>query len=1243
MALIKWGLDDEEEKKDSPFSANPIQSVQNGAWQPSQDTADDSNTDQNQPYLISDQKQAVDDQLAQRREAEAAAEAARQAEISRVATESENARKIESNNAIKEAEFKAAKEDTGWKKYYDDNFKKESDGLDFWGRLLDNGQASKRAETNARSQYTNELLTQAYDDNGNTLDQTAADKARALAGYNSAVASNNSKESQALSNAIGASSSNPDEDFWGRVKSTANVIKNMSIYDGIAGVDDSTRFGINDVSRFVGGLAQGFGTMPIVGAKELVEAGTGRGTDAQTGLEDELTLGERAGRGISGALNVVTPFVGGSGKLLESLTAKVGSGVATAAEKTLLRELTTKILFPAIEQGGIGATQAGAEYFGNGNTLVDENGNLDNAKLLEFARQTGTAGAMGFGGGAVMAGAGYGINKLRNKNMPKLTPDELADIETRATNAGEAQLSSVRRMNDGSQIDLKALEEGKFTPLDDTADLTPIADETTILDQPTQDTNISFEKKLNESDLGQPSNLFDNMDATPIIDTPAPVADNLTPNIDTSTPVETSVDPTIDQKSNVAKSVDTPVTPVGDVTPVRADTTPVVADGIPQTDKVMPVSNDPNMPVVKSEEVRQLQNAKAGKTQAEEAAINQELKQIKDNTPAMEEPTNGKLTPDQVAQRLMPKLADNSDMKNRIASVVGVGKDSALPIRDILLEGKVKPDQAERVATHFDNLEKQLQEYNKLEELNQKAYAEGGTDALSPEVSRDRSRIARDMGTTTRRLVAEINRIDGSRSFKTRIVNSVTDLIGVRNASVLSSAGLIERNVMQELTANAKLFAKNPIKMVKSTFNNGNILKDTAKAELSHWKDAPRNPIEAIKYVVGNTYRTAMIPTTALANTRRGAVRDELTRWAYKELEGRNLSSKEAHKLAGTAGNEMEALVNTFIGVDNGMTSRGQATEALKSWKEYIRTGDDAAKNEFLKRVETHSSLADQMIAGLSKDDEVKARGLMAIKNLVFPFVRTATNLMKTAVKQDLNPFAKSLLDEIRVDQRSGTANAVNLIKSKLVDYGIMGGAAALATSGVLVYSNGDDVDKPRGWSVKTGENTYIPVRATSLELPIAMAGTAQAMASDIAAGKAQDWKYYAGMITGSLPYIDQMNTTTGAVDSLVNGEDAGYAAKSYAVNMAKSFVPFSNNGIQPYVAGKKGESLNAKTVYDDNMFTWFKNTVQKAYDPNFYNSLDDSRDNAGRVRTIDNQGVVSNKTINDKNIKNLIKRIPQP
>lgn len=1434
MALISWGDEDEENKDDLGFTPiKQIASVQSGAWQPAPSGADSpqmlgedeeqkpqpgifDQQGQQENYLLSDEKAQVDAEK-QQRDAEVA-EARRQDAI-RAAAAAEMQQQQQQEEEP-EYDLNAAEKDTGWKRYYDKEFKREKDGLDFWGRLMDGGQAAKRAEVMARNKYNNELLMQAYDDNGNVLDANAAAKAKVLSRYNSAVANQNSERSRALGNAIGAfDKPGQDGGFWGRVKNAVNAEKQMSIYDAIFGADDTTKFSINDVGRFGGGLVQGIATMPVIGGKEITESVRGRGTNYETGLEEDLNGLERGGRLVSGGLNVVTPFVGGSGKLLDSLTSKVLKDTATAAEKTLLKKLTSQVVMPSLEQGAIGATQAGAEYFGNGNTLLDENGEFDKDKLLQFAKETGTAGAMGVAGGAVLSGGAMGVTRFRNRgDVTPVTRAELADMETRNTNSGEAQLSQNRQIND--QPDLQALENAP-APQERVADgvVTPDAPIDTVQAEaaPAQDGNVDFVPA----------------DAVPVDG--APIAEG-TPNAaDMPSVAEGEVSTMPAEVTPVREPVvEAPV----DATPVATPETPLPADVTPLPDGTAQVEarrgGEETMTPVAADEVRALRESRAGKNQGEEALINQELAQLDNVTPAFQrrvpktvgaadaqfkltgetnlpdavfsadsrvDPMSGtdaadtpafyrknadkkipelasqiadldkriemirgasdqviafqdkqriaqaykvsravgdrmrayvesknkggsanresmlkdalmernelaremgkyqsaksaglpELTPEftpvrdaasapvetpvavdvtpvktdslpdgmgdvtpvgtaadgapltrqQVSERLMPKISDAKDVKQRIAEAAGMGKDVESPIRDILSEGNVKGKIAERVATRFEKLEKQIQEYNGLQEANQKAYTEGGVDALDANVSRDRSRAAREAGITTRRLMQDIQRMEGSKGMKARLMKNVTDIIGTRNASVLSSAGLLERNMMQELTANLKLAAKNPIKMTKSAFTNGNILKDTAKAELSHWGDLPsKNPVEIVKYIVGNTYRTGMIPTTALANTRRGAIREELTRWAYKELEGRELSGKDAKKLAGTAGNEMEALVNTGTGIDNGMTNRGQADEALKAWKEYIRSGDDGAKAEFMKTVEQHNSLADQMINGLSEKDQLRYRGLKAMGNLIFPFVRTATNLAKNTVKQDLNPFAKSFLDEIRADQRSGGANAINLMKSKLVDYGIMSGAAALASSGAIVYNDGDEVDKPRGWSLSIGDNQYIPVRATSLELPIAMAGAAQQMYQDISEGKARDWKHYAGMITGSLPYIDQFNTTTGAVDSAMNGEDAGYAARAYGVNLAKSLVPFSNNGIQPYVAGKSGESLNAKSVYDDNLMTWFENTVRKSYDPDFYNSLKDSRDNAGRVRTVDNQGVISNKTINDSGTKEFNQRI---
>lgn len=1167
MALIKWG--DEEDKKDDLFGSpiKQISSVQSGAWQPAPSGAD-------APAMMGESDQGnylLSDEKAkvdeQKRQRDAQIELARQQDA---------------EQARVQAQEQAAQKPKQERNVVDD-------GLDA-GKSWEQIAEENLMPVNAVRDYSQATRPNYGITPVKRLNQSFVNKVRDVFDANT----DSDKFRRYESNIDNAG--NPDKLEQVQLEDPGNLL---------------TQMGSHAVY-----LGKGFG------------AGS---DDAQVANADQISLQNQYAASMRTAKKRLE-----DPSLSEEERARwTEFYVRTANNANYLNQKFSKEIVDQIEatnpaKGAAAVGVAGLDVLSAGMTGVTGKELLKQGIKQGIKSQARTIGANALLNTASGAGSGYVDGQdaagIIESGLISGTLGTIADVGLATT--GELASKALRRGGAEVAGDVAGDVAGELTP----ARASGVADDVNIPNEvtPINDGNISFEKPVNmASEAPVPvGRVADAIDSTP--------AYQRGYNAEPVTPVTPRTNEQLALEATIRKTQD--LEPTEDLTPAfqrRTDegVTPV-ADGVP-LEQVVPVRAT-DTPAVTGEDVRALQDARAGKSQAEEAVINQKLQQAQDavpaidNVPDMPVTPDGRLTPAQVAERLMPKLADNADVKARIADAVDMGKDTASPLRDILSEGGVKPKQAERIATQFDTLEKQLMEYNRLAEANQKAYAEGGADALDENVSRERSRAAREMGTTTRRLMTEIKRLEGSRDYKTRLINSITDILGTRNASVLSSAGLLERNITQELTANAKLALKNPVKMLKSTFGNGNILKDTAKSELSHWKDAPRNPIEAVKYVVGNVYRTGMIPTTALSNTRRGAVRDELTKWAFQELEGRKVSSKEARKLSGTAGNEMEALVNTFIGVDNGMTNRKQATDALKAWKEYIRTGDDGAKAEFLQKVEQHNSLADQMISGLSKEDAVRAKGLMAVKNLIFPFVRTATNLAKNTFQQDLNPFAKSLIDEIGADQLSGGANAVNLIKSKLVDYGIMTGAAALASSGALVYNDGDEVDKPRGWSLKTGDSTFVPVRATSLELPIAMAGAAQQMADDISNGKPRDWQYYAGMITGSLPYIDQFNTTTGAVDSVMSGEDEGYAAKSYGVNMAKSFVPFSNNGVQPYVAGKQGESLNAKTVYDDDLKTWFSNAVRKSYDPEFYDTLKDSRDNAGRVRTVDNQGVVSNKTIND-------------
>ena len=75
MALIKWYDDEEEKQKDELSAPRQIASVQS-TWQPTM--ANNTQSQKSQSYLMSDEKAQADQQLAQRRaaEAQAAAQAA---------------------------------------------------------------------------------------------------------------------------------------------------------------------------------------------------------------------------------------------------------------------------------------------------------------------------------------------------------------------------------------------------------------------------------------------------------------------------------------------------------------------------------------------------------------------------------------------------------------------------------------------------------------------------------------------------------------------------------------------------------------------------------------------------------------------------------------------------------------------------------------------------------------------------------------------------------------------------------------------------------------------------------------------------------------------------------------------------------------------------------------------------------------------------------------------------------------
>lgn len=1621
MALLSW--DDEENKKDELFQGSTVASVQSGAWQPSPSGANapavaeedqqDGGIFNQKPkttatvedpgsYLVSDTKAAVDQRRAAQRDAEI--EAARQAAAQRAAaTAAQKAAEFREgrvqDNKGQTLNVDELKKDQGWKKYYDAEFKREKDGLDFWGRLMDGGGASRRAEAMARNRYNMELVNKAYDANGNVMDEGAAVQAKKLAAYNAALANDNSARTRAAGEAIGAFDTKPNSNFWNRVKNSANAVRQMSAFDALAGVDDKNNTGVNDAFRFGGNVIQGVFTAPIVGSKAGYEAVRGRGTDYATGLERNLDLGERGGRGVSGAIDLVGTFLGGSGKLVESLGANVVKGTATQAEKTLLKKLTSDYIIPSLVEGGEAGAQAAAEYFGNDGTLLDENGEIDVEKVAEMLTQTAEGAAMGVAAGGVFTGTAAGVNRFRNRGG--------------GSNAGD--IPSVDDANINFEPKIGEANYGEVTPFKPDISLA----ESSIIDQA---------RRLEDTPRIPQENIsYSGIDFTPAGKTLAPSPLGIKPSAlgEALTPVTRNNTPEVS-----VRAVDTPAvvdTPVK-VPEAEAPVAPTVAEGV--TDPTVNPVRETVEPTQVTEKITDLQDARAGKSQAEEAQINQQLQDLNPDTPAVKkkkihpddqaimsdfidyqrgiykpdakrahelevdasriaeyygldmpkttkgladvfdqrlmedgfgkkpkevtgaalqaklsrgevdaaptdksaqpdwerqrqvgvrennelashlengyrvrkhgggevgktfapeyrrnaqilengdkntayhiDPKTGQvaehplseilrafsrsvgedlpplvignqpgkggkrldsttagatgtynrgykridftekrsvyhetvhhidlaikdyrgdnpkmrelqrlrkdITPQEVrrhqlqdsgvknveeyvahamdllldgrikagqlgngvlkymkaffqdireaftsaavygrkdfnavsyvkeldrviheidsglkmpkqkplpkgatpikiptteggsvppgmggkggtstkgkkepspkelfAKRMMLKTGSITEVKERIAKAVNLEKEGTSEIDDILAESGLSEKQSNRIREIYNELESIYERNAKFQKQNRKNYV--GNKEVDIEMNKQRNRDTRREGLLQRRLESELNRIARKGSMGERATQTLENITAGRMANMLTSTGNVSRNLVQEVGANIISTLKNPIKTVRSATQNGNLLKHEMGRSADGWKVAPTTVSEGYKYILGNTYKTLMTPVSAGQRARVGVMRTELTKWAAKQLEGRELTNAQAENLSRTLGNYTESMANTLAGVDNGMVSSHHAMKTLEAWKQFVKTGETADLLKFESLVERQATLASKMMRGVFEGETKKGRVVNALLSNVFPYVRTAWNLASTGTTRTLNPLSKSVIDSIRADQMSGGKNAMNILKNKIVDYGLLTGAAMLVNDNVIVYNDGDEVDQPQGISLRIpGTDNYIPVRATPIELPLAVTVAAARIAGDVANGEPRDPGYYGKIISKSLPYIDAFDQTTGAIESATNlsGKDGdrGYAAKAYGVNTTKSLVPFSNNGIEPQIDAIQGKSTDAKKVYDKNPAKWLGNTLNNSYFRGDY--LPVSRDAAGRARTKDNQGIIINKTINDANTAEFNDRVSE-
>ncbi len=602
----------------------------------------------------------------------------------------------------------------------------------------------------------------------------------------------------------------------------------------------------------------------------------------------------------------------------------------------------------------------------------------------------------------------------------------------------------------------------------------------------------------------------------------------------------------------------------------------------------------------------------------------------------------GTVTPEQKsisewAKRVYSQTDLHKDMKRRLAAALGKGEDAELELSELFSGTKVSAKDKAAITERYNKLESLSKEFNKLMQGNRKLFKDDtpesirqGISQLDEATSRKANTLIDAYGRAERDLNGYIRKVQGQRSLAHRGVNALQNITGARNASLLSSVGGIERNITQELGANILDAVMHPVKYVRGMPQLVPEVMRSYKRAFREYKVKPKTLSEVLPYTIGNTYRVLMSPVTGQANYRKSIMRETLAE-SLLRAEGLNPTRAEIKKFAGSMGADSEVVANNLAGIMNGMTSHTNGLKVMQNYQDFIHTGSAKAKEAFMQNAERSSNLAAKLSRVGAESDNPKVRAAASLMNIVMPFVTTASNMAKTAATYNLNPMARSIPDEVMKAVRSNPANALALLKANAVKGGVLAGVYGLYAAGVVQYNNGDEVDKPKGISIDLGNGQYFPVRGTPIEVPIAAVVTAAMLADDVADGKTKHWSYYGGILGNSLPYIDSTSNiaaaTVSALDSAFSGNadqgtgDNGYAAKSYAVNMAKSFVPYSNNGVQAGINGWQGKSTNAKSTYDKDTGKWFANSVRQAYDPAFRDSLKDSRDASGRVRTVDQQG----------------------
>lgn len=1188
MATYNWYDDDEERKKKEDELNSSIHSVQDGwnsankGWQPAQNDAagtgrslgifagDAGQQGQDGNYLMSDEKAQADENKRRQDEAEAAARA--QAAAAAAAAQAQAAA------AAQAAQAQAPHQSRG--------------------QSFDEAEAAAAAQVaavkHAKAQYTPPKQDEGL---WGLIKTFAAGMQQGIGNVADTVIQGGHVLNYLKDRAMGVDEDTAAKSLWQSGEKMRKVVHSMKDVNG----------------------------HDIVGTQDA-DAAAGRIAAGQGNARDYISLGSK---GIQTGLDA-TMFVN-PGKNL------IGAGADTVKGASYLSKLKPVALQSAKEAGFygglMGTSSAGRVYGDTGDVNLALQAGVNDA-VLGGASQFG----MNMGAHGMSQAARFGREKISGLKE-RLNPTETPTVhieETPSVNLKEEPKGSVfdESLRENADPNLSSEKNPNRTP--------------EVNEQvPNNSTNVNLQEQA-------PNVLTPNK-----IDQSIPTEVQNTPLDRTSAELQPAVDQTAMAKKDLAMA-ENPV-PVKKVPKKKKDLPPIsdeerlalLNDFRNRREDVIPGRNsnvDTKLPTYADiKNFKEFNNHPV--SQATEATINAKLKQAEKLVPVKKAPkkkieenslpdgmnmdgvpgeavsASQPLTMKELAKRAVSGSSKPTDFKNELARSVGLAKDGELPVTELLAEAKVKQSIKDRYAEKYAQLEALTERQNEIQREHRKLVSK---DQLTEpvETTKEWSTLERKRASLAQEL-NNLNRfIDSRNSLGNRIAYGVENVVGAKNANQLVSLPGIARNTLQDALGTTESFIKNPIRSIQALPNGGNPLKSATKSAMDNWKIKPAGATDAYRWLTGNTLESGMIFANGAAGMRKAPIREAVAE-AGLRMAGKNPTRQEIVNFSHMLDPDTEALVNTLSGVSNAMTNRHQANKAIKAWAELMQTGSDAARNRLHKEIERQNTLAQKLMRSFESDGSPKQRIAAALVEAALPYTRPATNAAINAAYR-LVP-SKSIIDEVLASTRSNPQNFMATVRNTAFNYGLIGVVAGMVANNVLVYSNGDDgTRKPRGLSIHVGGDNYIPIRATNVETEIAGAYTAV----KIAQGK-MNLNDAATVLSDSLPYTGSVDNIAGAANSFMQGDnqegDHLYQAKNFAVSQIKSLVPGSNNGIQPALAGLVGKSLNAKSSYDKDFGKWVTNSIRASYDPWFRETLPDSRDAAGRVRTVDNQGIVIHKQINDK------------